>query len=468
MEQRYYFGKLGEYGPYRKQINGWPHEGDVMRDFREKQGISPEMMAHRYGEALANLGEQERPAKTQFTSRWICKMEAENQIPMDFTRRRILINILGIPPALLGLTSLEEILPRSLAEILSGEAATPHSAPSALKDHSPINLDTYKTQIRIFWMLNETRQAYNFLDLVRATIEHLETLEKQSAGNLQRNVRELLYSYYRLVCRVYRDRMEFPSAYHYANLAVRVTKYLERNDLIATALYARGVVRLAWGEHGNKVVSNGMSELNHEKLKEALGDFDRAFPLAGPQLQGLILLSKSNVQGFLRASATDITIAARTMDRAGKFVWTEEKSPDFYSNILQHGAAHGLSEEQYLVESAMTLNAIGRSDLAIETFETLERLDAKKRRGKDQTRHYARIEVVEARAYLQTKEYALATYKATSAFLVLRDIYSLENIAPLQTITNSLLESPYRNQKEVKKLAQMLTSFYQPSREKKQ
>ncbi len=60
----------------------------------------------------------------------------------------------------------------------------------------------------------------------------------------------------------------------------------------------------------------------------------------------------------------------------------------------------------------------------------------------------------------------MATDKATSAFLTLRDIHSLNNITYIQEIVNSLLESSYGNHKEVKKLAQMVAHFYQAYKEK--
>jgi len=110
---------------------------------------------------------------------------------------------------------------------------------------------------------------------------------------------------------------------------------------------------------------------------------------------------------------------------------------------------------------AITFNAVGRSGKALEEFDALERLGEGRRRGKDQTRHYAWLEIVQAQAYLGTKEYYVATDKATKAFLVLRDIDSVDNIAIIQVMYNDLVKGPYQGHEEVKELGNMLTRYYQ-------
>jgi hypothetical protein len=149
------------------------------------------------------------------------------------------------------------------------------------------------------------------------------------------------------------------------------------------------------------------------------------------------------------------------MDLAGNLVDREERSADPYTNILLDARVKGLDEEEYLLGRAITFNAVGRSGKALEEFDALERLGEGRRRGKDQTRHYAWLEIVQAQAYLGTKEYYVATDKATKAFLVLRDIDSVDNIAIIQVMYNDLVKGPYQGHEEVKELGNMLTRYYQ-------
>src|SRR5579883_3271943 len=105
MEMKVFWGEHGEYGPFTRQEDGWPHAGEVIREYRRLRNMSAETLAKRYGEALTRRFGSGAEAK--ITARWILKMEQKNQIPTDIVRRRILTTILDIPPFLLGLASLE-------------------------------------------------------------------------------------------------------------------------------------------------------------------------------------------------------------------------------------------------------------------------------------------------------------------------------------------------------------------------
>ena len=457
MTKPVYWGEGGEYGPYSVQEDGWPNAGEVMRAYRLKRGWSAAEVARRYSEALKSLSKCKKegtPVKP-VSATWILNMENENRVPSDITRRRLLADLLQIPPILFGLGSFAQVLFKPKAET----SALP-MGPTILKQDLSPDLPRYEREIRAFWLLNETSHAHGVLRDILAAIKELEGLEEQTSGDLQRHVRELLYSHYRLASRITRDVLELPAAYTYANHAVRVTKSLGRKDLIAAALYARGFVRLTRGIFGEKAAI-GMIEPNREKLTEALSDFEQALPLARPQLKGLLLLEVSRVQGLLRGSVTDITKALSTMELVGKLIGSERGNEDSYTRILLDGVVKGLSEEEYLLGSAITFNAVGRPDKALEVFEDLEELDERKRRGKDHTRHHAWVEIVQAQAYLGTKQYNVATVNAARAFLVLRDIDSVGHIANIRAIYNDLLKSPYCGHKEVKELGEMLTDYYQ-------
>ena len=446
-----YWGEKGEYGPFTAQDNGWPHAGEVIRHYRRNRKMSAEELARRYGEAIGE----------QVTARWILKMEQQNKVPTDITRRQALVKILDIPPALLGVSSLELILfkPEVKKEALP-------TGPVILKQTPFLDLAKYEREIRTLWLLNETSHAHDALGDVLTAIRELEELEEQAKGNLQCRVRELLYSHYRLATRIYRDLMELPLAYASANQAVRVTKSLNRDALIAAALYIRGFIRLVWGLYGEKALF-GIVEPHREKLIEALRDFEQAIPLARPQLKGLLLLEMSRAQSLLKGSATDITVALRTMELAEKTVESEGSHADPYQRMLLDGTLNGLNEEEYLLGKAITLNAAGRSNKALEEFEVLERLNERKRRGKDYTRYHAWIDIVQAQAYLGAKEYYMATDTATKALVVLRDIDSVDNITNIRAIHDELLKSSYRGNKEVNELGKILTKYYQ-SRKRKQ
>lgn len=440
METKMFWGAKGEYGPFTSQADGWPNAGEVIRHYRIMAHLSLADLAKKYGEAI----------KTPVSKQWISQMERSNKVPGDITRRQALTKILHIPPILLGLGALEQI---------RMETGKEQQKLLVLPQQSfALDLSQYETKIRAFWLLNETSHAHSTLGDLVTSIAQLEAIEKQVSGNALRMTRELLYSHYRLMSRIQRDVMNLPAAYCYANHAVRVTKSLARHDLVATSLFVRGFVRLIWGLHG-KDVAAGIVHQQRSKLTEALQDFEQALPLARPQLKGLLQLEMSRVQALLSRSTIDEMIALKTMDLAGALVDREARSADPYTNILLDARVKGLDEEEYLLGRAITFNTIGRPQLALDELDALERLDAKKRRRKDQTRHYAWLELVQAQAYLGIKEYYIATDKTIKAFLVLQDLASLDNIAFVHDVYQGLCTSAYRDHADVKRLGKMLGTY---------
>src|SRR5260370_42310569 len=97
-----YWGEGGQYGPFEIQQDGWPHAGQVMRYFREKQGLTAKVFGEQYGKEIR---ENHKP----ICERWILEMGLENKVPSDIGRRRVIARLFSTPPALLGLASLESI-----------------------------------------------------------------------------------------------------------------------------------------------------------------------------------------------------------------------------------------------------------------------------------------------------------------------------------------------------------------------
>ncbi|MBE3560098.1 MAG: hypothetical protein IMW89_12860 [Ktedonobacteraceae bacterium] len=63
----------------------------------------------------------EREESRQITANWIYMMENQNMVPVDKKRRWLLARILDIPPLLLGLESIEEVLPTHTRRIFQWE-----------------------------------------------------------------------------------------------------------------------------------------------------------------------------------------------------------------------------------------------------------------------------------------------------------------------------------------------------------
>ena len=74
MDQLFYWGEGGQYGPYHAQANGWPNTGEVMRDFREQKAMSAEELGEVYGRATTKTTSQSvRDGSTKWKQKMMCQ-----------------------------------------------------------------------------------------------------------------------------------------------------------------------------------------------------------------------------------------------------------------------------------------------------------------------------------------------------------------------------------------------------------
>ncbi len=455
MTQQQFWGEGGKYGPYTAQEDGWPHAGEVMRDYRLRMAMSAEEAAKLYSAALdkqrclEKKGTQARP----ITASWILNMEKENRIPTDITRRRLLADMLHIPYALLGLSPLEQVLFKPNQETLSNTFSPTKPAKSVLED-----VAHHEKEVSFLWQLHYTNTAYNLLEDVDIAITRLKYLEQFSKGRLKEHIQILLHNYYLLGDVITNDQRAFALSYSYGSKAIQIAQELHQEPMIANALYSRGHTLLVRGCFGN-ADATGILTRDTSKIQAAIDDFDQALPYANPQLKGIIKLELSRAYGTIKRSNTDIAIAQRLIEQAEDAVGVGELDTSY----IPMGR---LNEGMYHVNSAITLTAIGRPEKAIEELDYVERLRDEKGIGRNQTRRYAWIDILYAQAYIDCKEYYEATRRATNALLVCKDIHSTSNIAIIGGIHGQLLKSPYKSHREVKDLGLMLSTYFQVQPEK--
>ncbi len=434
MAEMVFWGEHGEYGPFTKQEDGWPAAGEVIRHYRRKLNMSAEELAQQYSKAI----------DTPITVRWIFKMEQQNKVPTDITRRRALSRILGIPPILLGLASLEQLSPDSKVGIKA------QSTPVVLKNTPAIDIVKYDQFVHACWMLSYTGEES--LKEITANIQELEKLEHQSREELQKQVRKILNSHYQLASDITRHRGDFLSAWSFANNAVRVTKCIGVNDLLTSALYRRGYTNLEWATWGNNTASAVINrEPDRKRIEAAIVNFERALPLARPQLKGAIWIELSRAQGILKNTSIGLSL----ISSAENMVGSGSRLHDPIDQILLEGALNGLNEGMFLVGKVAFLITIGRTETALETIDDLYELKNGKGIASNQTRRLAYVDALHAEASFREKDYITSCLKATSAFKTFRDINTVERIAHIHDLYKRLVEKCGK-QAEVKELGILL------------
>jgi hypothetical protein len=460
MLEKVYYGEYGEYGPYTPQEDLLPDAGEVHRDFRSRMPMSVEEYVEAYNKKVAEFNakytRKPRRKLPLIQPSWVYKMEKYNLVPTDPDRRRMIAEIIKAPLWLFGLVTVEEV-------ILKQRQIT---APSPVKKHT-IDLLPYEENVRTFWRFHYTSNAQNELYAITKTISELELYEQQVRGNLQKHIRELLYSYYALAGNITRDQNNYLQAFTYTNNAVRVAKSLQQDAinetqrkeihrLVATAQYERGYIRLGWGLYG-KQDARGSFHLDQAHIQAAIADFEEASKYASPSLKGSVLQELSRAQGFRRRRGMDSTLAQKTVEAAGNWIGIVSTKDDPYVQIVQDGRLGGLTEGAHHLGRAVTFNAVGRPDMAKQALDDLEELTTG-RIPRDQIRNNTWVDIVWAQAALGLKDFDMATVKATNALLACQDINSVVNIAIIQNMYAQLLQTSYKEKQEVKNLGKLLAA----------
>jgi hypothetical protein len=465
MPEVFYWGEGGQYGPYAAQEDGWPNAGEVMRDYRERKGLKAEEFACMYSEELKKLGKQNKKGKQgqqgKVTGNWILNMEKQNIVPTDISRRRIIARLLGIPPVLLGLASLEHVVMQPQNEATAMTKARPTALQKISMDITP-----YRRNVQVALHLHRTSQAQDLLNDINADLRDLEGLVSQAQGDFLYHVGELLIGNDLLATKIAKDQGRFSHAYAYANAAVRMTKRLKDDELLAAAKYTRGCVKLEWGLAS--LLLHGRLHIDTEKVVSALSDFQAILDLATsrqglihPQLHGFTLLQLSRAQSALKHNIPNALLLA---DQASELIGREAIDEPF-TRLLVTGTLSGLHKGGYHLVKAGILNAAGLPGKAISELNTLKQLTEQTYR-QDETRNQVWIDITLAEALMGVEEYGEATYKARGALITCHAINSVQNVATLVAIYSRLLTSSYKTAAEVKELGDMLREWYGVEQEK--
>ncbi|QBD75799.1 hypothetical protein EPA93_07175 [Ktedonosporobacter rubrisoli] len=362
----------------------------------------------------------------------INNVPGRNKIPRNIDRRRALAKILSIPPALLGLASLNEI---------TGTEQV--SAAHTLK-YTSLDIERHDHELRYLWKIHYMHTAQSSFEDIQFYIKELESVEAQAKGNLLHHIGERLNGLYRLAATIRRDQGDFPEAYKYANQGVRVAR-LMGNDIfssqvLSASYFTRGVVSLAWGAFGQK-----------EKIDAAINDFNKALPQASPQLKGILWAEQARAQSLKDTTPIGECIALRTLEKAERYVEVENRPNDFYYQILVNGDMKGLDTKRFMIGRAKTFLSLGQYEKVRDELDALEEL-----RGAPHARRRVWIDILYGQASLGMKDYYTTTQRMLTAVNENLKVRSSVHQARIQEIYQQLVSSRFNKDPEVKRLGKIL------------
>lgn len=407
---------------------GFPQPGAVVRYFREQMKyIDPEDHKEK---CWRQVDLAERLGVSEITVRL---METKNN-GLGFERRRLLADILKIPPILLGIGSLAD-----LEEFLKQYEAAPGttiSAPATLK-RTHVEKETIQLYQDAFSIYNEkhaTSTAHHALFGMGQWIGRITSDLDRANIQQQRDLQRLLWDFHVLSARVYSDGLcDWDNAFAHLDAAIEQANLLNSDDLRALSLYRSGQIRLEqWNFQLAKV-----------DLDAALGYAKKGHP----SLKRAILASAGLIHALVDKDEAGKAYARSLIEEAGDY-FSGEEPPDEYALRYNLG--------KYLTVKADALITLGRPGKALEVLD-----DAEIEANRLETRRVAHIDILRAEANIKLKrpQYDTATQLLMGAFGVSSNIKSEYNIGYISRLYTLLAKSSYGNSTQVSDLGIALRNW---------
>jgi hypothetical protein len=431
MSGLYYWGDQGQFGPFSEGTDGYPHSGEVVRYYRVVvNGISATKFGKLYGQAL---GEKPR------TRIWVLQMERTNAVPLDITRRRIIAQILSIPPILLGLSDGLAKMPLTMLDTPQTTARL--SKQTTLQRHV---FDEYEQSLVQYFAGYYHRHGQAALDEVSLATQELATLLSFTHG--QNSVRgiTLISRYHQFAVNIAREQRNYGPAIVHAQKAIEHAEEVHRtrpdSDLITIALLRRGLTGF----------EQSITSVGKTKLEEVLPYMDAALSYAEhavPLMKGFASLEWGLVHAYAARTATDRTEVMKRLDQGYKYVSHYHAEDDVNFLKFSPGWYH-LTRAEALIALKMYVDALGELELAEEsTPVTLPR-------------RFAYIDALRSKAYMGLKEYPMALSFAEDALKGSRAVKSEFNTARIIQIVQQLQTSSYGSSAELAQFGRKLTKSY--------
>lgn len=411
---------------------GFPQPGVVVRYFRERMKyIDPEDHKEKH---WRQIDLAERLGVSEVTIRL---METKSNSLDSIERRRVLADILKIPPVLLGigaLADLEEFLRQSQAQ---GMPATTTVSTPTIRKGTSLEKETVKLYQDAFAVYSEkhsTSTARDALFEMARWIERIEHDLPHARNEQQSHIQEVLWNFNILSAKVYGDSLcDWDQALLHASTAMELANLLNSDTLRALSLYRSGYTRIGQG-----------------KFYLAKGNLDNAVLYvknASSDIKGTVLAAAGVVHALVDTDLAGRRYAQCLLDQAGNLV-TSGTTSDTYAVKYHTG--------KYLTEKAEALIALGRPAKAIEVLD-----DAEEGTDVSETRRLAYIDVLRAEANMKLRnpQYDTATQLLCNAFASSSSIKSAYNISYISRLYTDLSESSYGNSTSVSDLGIMLRNW---------
>lgn len=294
------------YGDFEQATEGMPHFGRIIHYYRKRSGFSPEDLARELG----------------LKPRAIYSMEETQNMPRELTRRAALVQLLGIPAALLSVPTL------TLLSDLSKDVPSLN-----LLDAESIGM--YEDNLNLAWQLYYSYSAQVAAVTIKERVCTLSSKITQAHSVERDQLLSLKCRFLQLDGVSSRDRLAFNHSLAASKEAIEIAEHLGNAELLASALFRRARTYMAQGQYVLAVEDLQRAEPNARVSRDPLKSYVKiclaeAYSLESPldrqtQRRARILLDdvgrKLRVKSVLDGdgSFTRVDIAGWSMEVANVY-----------------------------------------------------------------------------------------------------------------------------------------------------
>ncbi|MFL5629533.1 MAG: hypothetical protein ACJ788_28500 [Ktedonobacteraceae bacterium] len=369
------------------------------------------------------------------TEKAIRDMEKRNIGLNSIARRRVLALLLDIPPAVLGIITLEEILLQQQA------APTMPLAGAQREKEATFDLAVYTDRLKTLWNRNHTGTAQDRMTQIAAAMADLTTALPYISGDDEKELRAILCRYHHLHAHILRDQGRYDAAITELEKAAILAERAEHSHLLAVTLLRIGSVLR---DRGNVIealakieAARGNSTGANQKRLQANADYNAAIDCYSrvrnlerlPEaLQGVVLFDEGYAKAHLTQGNLDVRRAVLTRLKVGGKIIAETR------DILLKDISIRITERTYHNTKAAALLAAGWSREALQELTDLMDLPEEG----DMTRQNAYTDYLWAQAYADLGLIDAAATPAQDALVRMKQIKSRIHIMRLAGLQGQL------------------------------
>lgn len=417
--------------------DGYPHAGSVVRDYRKKmrkRGLNGERVPWKQ----EDLGDAFVPS---LSTESVNKMERHGVGLDSMNRRRALVALLGIPPALLGLDAAKH------EGVVSQIPGATLLLPGKLTDDVLLMFEQRQEELINEYFTNHGQSTVGEMNWWIPYLQD-EVLPLARDDQQHMRVRKIERQYHRLIGSIAREQRNFGEAHLQASTSVAIAEEMRDIEYLIVALFMRA---RTYREQGPLFYS--MAQADTDRALALIKQAAEKKQAIAPSVSGLLAQEAGVIQSFTAQIKGEREVAKSLMRQAGKLTLQAMGEADTYQLKQDTGYYH-ISAAMALTtwHNPVTFNAhldeatrlthpnLQRRHLIITVVRAQgEMLNAKKASGLARDKHYAE-----------------ATQLATEAIDVAKSLNSRLNRHRIQEIYHELKKSPYGEEPSVAHLGLLL------------